>query len=94
MPLDHVDRPGYEDKQGVHFPMMHNVTSVRVLVTRKAIQGASPSPEDGDYLARFEANRELFEIIARDKFEPDEPTAKITITPDDLLGEFISGGHI
>ncbi len=83
--LAHVDRPGIEDRLGVHFPMMYREMSVRVLVTRLALAG-NRVPLEGSYLARFERDRELFETVAREKFNPDWPAAKITITQDDMLG--------
>ena len=83
--LAHVDRPGIEDRLGVHFPMMYRGMSVRVLVTRLALAG-NRVPLEGSYLARFERDRELFETVAREKFNPDWPVAKITITQDDMLG--------
>jgi hypothetical protein len=89
MPLTHVNSSGYENEQGMHFPMMHNNTIVRVVVTRAAIQGGGRPPEDGRYLARFEAAREFFEMLARELFDPSRPTAKITIAPEDLLGKVI-----
>jgi hypothetical protein len=89
MPLTHVNSSGYENEQGVHFPMVHNNTIVRVVVTRKAIRGGGRPPEDGRYLADFEAAREFFEMLAREKFDPSRPTAKITISGEDLLGRVV-----
>ena len=83
--LLHVERPGIEDRMGVHFPMTYCDRSVRVLVTRLALAGNRP-PLNESYLARFEKDRELFETVAREKFNPDWPTTKITITQDDMLG--------
>ncbi len=86
MPLDHVDRPGYENKQGVHFPMIHNDTIVRVLVTREVLQGVESLPaEDGDYIARFEAHRKELETIASDKFDHGQFKGMMKITRDDVL---------
>jgi hypothetical protein len=85
LPLNHVNRPGYENAQGVHFAMRHNDTTVRVLVTRAAILGGGKPPMDGAYLASFEARREFFESLASEKFDSDGPRAKITITREDLL---------
>ena len=83
--LAHVERPGIEDRQGVHFAMMFGTMSVRVFVSRAAIAGDSPHFE-GSYLARFETDRGIFETVAREKFDPDRPVAKITINREDILG--------
>ena len=71
MPLVHVDSSAYENAQGVHFPMLHGNSIVRVVVTRAAILGGGRPPADGRYLARFEAAREFFETIASEKFNFD-----------------------
>jgi hypothetical protein len=94
MPLAHVNSSGYENEHGVHFPMLHGHTIIRILATRAAIQGGSPPPQDGRYLARFEAAREFFEILAREQFDPARPTAKITITREDLLGKVIESRQL
>jgi Protein of unknown function (DUF1488) len=85
MPLAHVDRPGLETPQGVHFPMMDGDRSVRVLVTCEAMAGKNAGPADGSYLARFVASRDLYEFVAREKFDPKRPVAKIEITYEDVL---------
>lgn len=86
MPLDHVNRPGYETTQGVHFPMRHSDRIVRVVVPRDLLQNLqSFSRESGGYLARFEAHRKEFEAVASDKFAGGPSKAKIEITSDDLL---------
>ncbi|HYC26032.1 MAG TPA: hypothetical protein VEC58_08340 [Roseiarcus sp.] len=85
MPLTHVDRPGLETPQGVHFPMMDGDRSVRVLVTCEAMAGKSVGAADGSYLARFVASRDLYEFVAREKFDPKRPVAKIEITYEDVL---------
>jgi hypothetical protein len=87
--LAHVNSSGYENEQGVHFAMMHNHTIVRILATRTAIQGSGRMPEDGSYLGRFEAAREFFESLAKEKFDPARPLAKVTITREDLLGKVV-----
>jgi hypothetical protein len=84
--LAHVNSSGHEDEQGVHFPMMNGNVSVRVLVTRAALRGEGGVPVEGVYMGRFEAARTFFEILAREKFDPDRPAAKMIITADDLLG--------
>ena len=86
MPLSHIDRPGYETAQGVHFPMMHSDRTVRVLVPRDVLQSIqSFSREGGDCLSRFEAHRKEFEAVASDKFEGGPSTVRVEITSDDLL---------
>jgi hypothetical protein len=90
--LTHVGSSAYENEQGVHFPMMNGNMSVRVLVARSALQGEGRPPADGIYLRRFEAARAFFEILAREKFDPDHPTARVTITEADLLGGAIEAG--
>ena len=86
VPLDHVDRPGYENRQGVHFPMMHNDTIIRILVTREVLQGvASSLPGDGSDIARFEAHRKEFEAIASDKFDHGQFKGTMKIARDDVL---------
>jgi hypothetical protein len=84
--LTHVDSPGYENEQGVHFAMMNGDLTVRVLVTRAALQGEGRPPADGVYLRRFEAARVFFELLANEKFDLDRPAAKVIITAADLLG--------
>jgi hypothetical protein len=90
--LAHVNSSGYENEQGVHFPMLRGHTIIRILATRAAIH--SPPPQDGRYLARFEAAREFFEMLAREQFDPARPTAKITITREDLLGKVIESRQL
>jgi hypothetical protein len=86
MPLEHVDRPGHENLEGVHFPMMHDAMSVRVLVIRKVLQDLrSGRPEESAYLARFEAFRREFEAIASDKFDHGPCKGKIEITSSDMV---------
>lgn len=65
--------------------MMDGDRSVRVLVTREAMAGKNAGPADGSYLARFVASRDLYEFVAREKFDPKRPAAKIEITYDDVL---------
>ena len=91
MPLVHVDSSTYENAKGVHFPMLHGNSTVRVVITRAAIQGGGRPPADGRYLAHFEVAREFFEIVASEKFDSGRPTAKITIDRVDLLGKATEG---
>jgi hypothetical protein len=86
MPLAHFNSHGYEDQQGVHFPMMHNNTIIRILVTREVLQGLKGSaPEEGNYMASFEAHRKEFEAIATNKFEHGQFRAMMKITREDVL---------
>ncbi len=86
MPLAHVDRPGYENAQGVHFPMRRGDTIVRVLVARRVLETIERAPVQGDsYIARFEVFRREFESIASDKFDHGPARAKIEITADDMM---------
>jgi hypothetical protein len=86
LPLTHVNLPGLETARGVHFPMMHKDMSVRVFVTRAAIIGAAVIRDNESCLARFDAGRAFFELLAREKFDPTRPAVKITIDREDLLG--------
>ena len=85
MPLNRVSRPGIENRQGVHFPMMHNDISVRVVVTREVLQSiAGTATPQTSYMAKFEFYRREFEAIASDKFDRGERGA-LKITPSDFL---------
>jgi Protein of unknown function (DUF1488) len=83
--LEHVDRPGYETDQGIHFAMMCGDRTVRVFVTRAAILGRATDP-GGSCSKRFEDGRQLFEILAREKYDASSSRPSITVTKDDLLG--------
>ncbi len=86
MPLNHVNVPGYENAQGIHFAMRHNDTTVRVLVTREVLQGLKSSlSNEGNDMTRFEAHRKEFEAIASDKFDHGQFKGMIKITRDDVL---------
>jgi hypothetical protein len=86
MPLAHVDRPGHENALGVHFPMRHDATTVRVVVIRRVLQDMKSAPLDGEgYMARFEAFRKEFEAIASDKFDDGRCSGKIEITSSDMV---------
>jgi hypothetical protein len=89
MPLIHIDRPGFEDEDGVHFPMQCKDTIVQVLVTHAAIQGGGRPRKDGGYVPRFEAAREFFEILASKIF--DAGPTEVTITRQDLFAEVFKG---
>ena len=88
MPLKSVSRPGYENIQGVHFAMMYDDVSLRVRITRAALQGDGSSLSEGGYLAGFETYRDVYETVAREKFEAARCRGSMTITLDDL-GKFL-----
>jgi Protein of unknown function (DUF1488) len=86
MPLAHVDRPGHENALGVHFPMRHDSTTVRVVVVRRVLQDMKSSPVDEEgHIARFEAFRKEFEAIASDKFDEGHGGGKLGITSSDMV---------
>lgn len=86
MPLDRINRAGFENAQGVHFPMRDRHTTVRVLVARRVLQDMrSSSTDSGACLARFELFRKEFEAIASDKFDHGHGRAKIEITSSDMV---------
>jgi Protein of unknown function (DUF1488) len=72
IPLDHIALRGFEDGRGVHFPMMTSNAPVRVLVTREALQGQGGALALGQYIARFKAFRDVYEAVAREKFDTDQ----------------------
>jgi hypothetical protein len=86
MPLDHVNRAGFENALGVHFPMRNRHTTIRVLVARRVLQDMRSSSGDGGAcMARFESFRKEFEAIASDKFDHGDGRAKIEITSGDMV---------
>ena len=92
MPLVHVDRPGYENAQGVHFPMRRDDATVRVLVARSVLATMESAPaQAGSYIQRFEVFRREFESIASDKFDRGPAKAKIEITADDMMKFLVDG---
>ena len=90
MSLDHIALPGFGDRRGVHFPMMNGNAPVRVFVTRAALQGEGPQLEEAQYLARFNAFRDVYEAVARRKFDTGGFKASMTIDLADLA-EYLSG---
>jgi hypothetical protein len=84
MSLDHIALPGFGDRRGVHFPMMNGDAPVRVFVTRAALQGEGAQLGEAQYLARFDAFRDVYEAVARRKFTGGGFNASITIDLDDL----------
>ena len=84
MPLNRVNRLGIETAHGVHFGMMSDAASVRVLVTREVLQTIQGSAAPHGLAPRFEFYRREFEAIASDKFDRGERGA-LKITASDLL---------
>jgi Protein of unknown function (DUF1488) len=89
MPLTSAQRPCILNAQGVHFAMIHGYTTIRVLVTRVALQGGNDTLSDHALLSRFEAYRDAYEIVANFKFAGGDFKGSIAITLDDLA-KFIS----
>jgi hypothetical protein len=90
MSLDHTALPGFADRRGVHFPMMHGNAPVRVFITRAALQGEGPQLEETQYIARFNAFRDVYEAVAKAKYDAGGIKASMTIDLADLaryLGE-------
>ena len=90
MPLDHIALPGFEDGRGVHFPMMNGNMPVRVFVPRVALQGEGAPLAEGQYMARFKAFRDVYEAVARAKFETGQFKASMTIELADIA-QYLSG---
>jgi len=73
MPLSSVHRPGIETPTGIHFGMMHDGTSLRILVTREVLQTiASGSADKTSLNASFDLYRRQFEAIASNMFDCGE----------------------
>jgi hypothetical protein len=86
MPLTRVHRPGIETPAGVHFGMMHDGTSIRVLVTREVLQAiAERAADKASLLPKFALYRTQFEAIASDKFDRGEKGLPIKLTPADVM---------
>jgi Protein of unknown function (DUF1488) len=90
MSLDHIALPGFEDGRGVHFPMMNGDMPVRVFVPRAALQGEGSTLAEGQYMARFKAFRDVYEAVARGKFETGQFKASMTIELADIA-KYLSG---
>jgi Protein of unknown function (DUF1488) len=90
MPLDHIALPGFEDRRGVHFPMMNGNMPVRVFVPRRALQGEGAPLAEGQYMARFKAFRDVYEAVARAKYETGVFKATATIELADIA-QYLSG---
>jgi uncharacterized protein DUF1488 len=90
MSLDHIALPGFADRRGVHFPMMNGNAPVRVFITRAALQGEGPHLEETQFIARFNAFRDVYEAVAKEKYSAGGFKASMTIDLADLaryLGE-------
>jgi hypothetical protein len=90
MPLDHIALPGLEDGRGVHFPMMNGNAPVRVFVSRAALQGEGAPLAEGQYMARFKEFRDVYEAVARGKFESGRFKASMAIELSDIA-PYLSG---
>jgi hypothetical protein len=90
MPLNHIALPGFEDGRGVHFPMVNGNMPVRVFVPRTALQGEGSPLAEGQYMARFKAFRDVYEAVARAKFETGQFKAAMTIELVDIA-QYLSG---
>jgi hypothetical protein len=90
MALDPVNLPGLEDDRGVHFAMRNGSRSVRVLVTREALQGEGKPLTAGEYIARFKTFRDVYEAIAKEKFDESQrqPSMKIELAD---FAQYLSG---
>jgi hypothetical protein len=90
MSLDHIALPGFGDRRGVHFPMMNGNMPVRIFITRAALQGEGPSLDETQYVARFNAFRDVYEAVAKEKFRGGGFVASMSVDLADLaryLGE-------
>jgi hypothetical protein len=90
MSLDHIALPGFEDGRGVHFPMMNGNAPVRVFVSRVALRGEGAPLAEGQYMVRFKAFRDVYEAVARAKFETGSFKASMTIELADIAN-YLSG---
>jgi hypothetical protein len=85
MPLTPINRPGIETNAGVHFVMMGDFKTIRVVISRRVLRGAagSAAPQD-NYMATFEIHRKEFEAIASDLFDRGQ-RGPIRVTASDIL---------
>ena len=90
MPLDYISLPGFEDGRGVHFPMTNGNMSVRVFVSRAALQGEGAPLAEGQYMTRFTSFRDVYEAVARAKFETGQYKSTMTIELADIA-QYLSG---
>jgi hypothetical protein len=70
MSLSSVGNPAWQTIRGVRFAMLYGSTLVAVLVTHNAVDDVEPAtPGDGGHLARFNKNRNRFELVASAKHQ-------------------------
>lgn len=86
MLLEPVALPGRADGRGVHFAMISDNRSIRVFVPRVAIHGRGPSLDEGLYMARFIAFREVYEAVAKEKYADAPYRAAVAIDLGDVAG--------
>jgi hypothetical protein len=84
MYLSRVNCPGIATAQGVHFPMMNDAISVRVVVSGELIRTISGAVSAPDLTTGFEAYRREFEAIASAKFARGE-RGPLRINASDIL---------
>jgi hypothetical protein len=56
-----------------------------VIVTRAALQGEGSPLDENAFLVRFDAYRDVYEIVAKQKFESGVFRGSMVITLDDLV---------
>jgi hypothetical protein len=82
--LEHMKLPGYEDARGTHFPMREGDKHVRVFVTRAALEGQGSAIPVGEAMIRFDAFRDIYEAVAKAKYQLGAFKASMTIDLADL----------
>jgi hypothetical protein len=70
--------------------MVNGNVSVRVLVTREALQGEGAPLATGQYIACFKAFRDVYEAIAREKFDAAQTKRSMKIELVDFA-QYLSG---
>jgi hypothetical protein len=70
--------------------MMNGNVSVRVFVPRAALQGEGAPLAEGQCMARFKAFRDVYEAVARAKFESGRFKASMAIELSDIA-QYLSG---
>jgi Protein of unknown function (DUF1488) len=84
MALVSTNLPGHANAQGVHFAMLDGVTTIRVIVTRAALQGGKLALHAEAFLTQFTTYRAVYEVVATQKFEGGDFKGSMSITLDDL----------
>jgi hypothetical protein len=84
MHLSRVNRPGFETAQGVHFPMMNDAVSVRVVVSSEVLRTMTGSATARGLTVGFDTYRREFEAIARAKYARGE-RGPLRINASDIL---------